>query len=68
MFKYSGKSIAIKWDIDTRGQKVTGIAHKPKALTNPLRANLRKLVEKGAPGLHKGFFFEPISSETVSLI
>ena len=56
MFRYRGESIAIKWGIDTRGEQGTGVADKRKALPYWLRVNLRKLIEKGAPGLHKDFF------------
>ena len=48
------------------GYWATGVADKPKALPYWLRVDLRKLVEKGAPGLHKALFFKPIS-EAVSL-
>ena len=57
MFKYRGESMAKMLGIETRIQQATGVADKPKALPYWLRVNLRKLVEKGAPGLHKGFFF-----------
>ena len=42
------------------------MADKPKALLYWVRVNLRKLVEKGAPGLHKGFFLSPIQKQYVS--
>ena len=32
------------------------MADKPRALPFWLRVNIKKLVEKGAPGLHKCFF------------
>ena len=57
--------MAIKWGVDTRGQVAAGVADKRKTLSYWLRVDLRKLVEKGAPNLHKGFF-EP-NSEEVSL-
>ena len=57
--------MAIKWGVDTRGQVATGVADKRKTLSYWLRVDLRKIVEKGAPNLHKGFF-EP-NSEEVSL-
>ena len=59
----------IKCVINTRQLRLvrTGVADKPKALPNWLRANLRKLVElyikvsiiieKAGQGLHKDFFW-----------
>ena len=37
--------MVIKWNIDTRSKKATGVADKSKALPYWLRVNLRKLVE-----------------------
>ena len=39
---------------------------KPKALPYWLTVNPRKLVEKGAPGLHKGFFLSPFQKQYFS--
>ena len=49
--------MAIKWGIDLTPEKATDVENKPKALPYSLRVNLRKLAEKGAPGLHRVFFF-----------
>ena len=69
----------IKCVINTRQLRLvrTGVADKPKALPNWLRANLRKLVElyikvsiyyylKGSPGLHKGFLWGVWFKSTIS--
>ena len=66
MFNYRGESIATKWGIDTRGQEETDVADKPKALPYQLRVNLRKLVEKGAPGIHKGVFLGLVQKQYLS--
>ena len=60
--------MAIKWGIDLTPEEATDVENKPKALPYSLRVNLRKLAEKGAPGLHRVFFFLiPIQKQYISL-
>ena len=56
MLKFRDEFIAVKWGINSTGCYATGVADEPKALPCWLRVNLRKLVEKGAPSLRKGFY------------